>query len=55
MSRPDDKSHPYILSAVDEDILVARKRLKAYASITLAFLLFSTLVTLFSIRSPLPV
>lgn len=55
ISRPDDKSHPYILSALDEDIVVSRKRLKAYASLTLAFLLFSTLVTLFSIRAPLPI
>ncbi len=55
VSRPDDERHPYILSALDEDVIVARKRLKAYASLTLAFLLFSTLVTLFSIRAPLPI
>ena len=55
VSRPDDERQPYILSAVDEDVMVARKRLKAYTSLTLAFLLFSTLVTLFSIRAPLPI
>jgi len=55
ISRPDDKRQPYILSALDEGILVSRKKLKAYASLTLAFLLFSILVTLFSIRAPLPI
>ena len=55
ISRPNDKRHPYILSAVDEDVVVSRKRLKAYASLALAFLIFGTLVTLFSIRAPIPI
>lgn len=55
ISRPDDKRHPYILSAVDEDVVVSRKRLKAYASLALAFLILGTLVTLFSIRAPIPI
>jgi len=55
LSRPEHKGQPYIISAQDEEILVAGKKLKAYASITLAFLIFSSLVTLFSIRTPLPI
>lgn len=55
LSRPEHKGQPYIISAQDEEMLVAHKKVKAYASITLAFLIFSSLVTLFSIRAPLPI
>lgn len=55
LSKPAEKRQPYILSVLGEKQLVARKRLKAYASITTAFLLFGVLALLFSIRVPLAV
>lgn len=55
LSKPQEKRLPYILSALDEGELVARKRLNAYASAATAFALFSALVVLFSIRAPLPI
>ncbi|UCB55228.1 MAG: hypothetical protein JSW45_01450 [Thiotrichales bacterium] len=55
LSRPEDKRHPYIISALEEELLVTRKKLKAYASVTTAFLLFSALVFMSSVRPPLPV
>ncbi len=55
MSRPQNKRQPYILSATDEETLVKRKKLKAYASVATAFLLFSALVVLYAIRPPFPV
>jgi len=55
LTRPEHGGQPYIISAQDEEILAARKKLKAYASVTLAFLIFGCLVTLFSIRTPLPI
>jgi hypothetical protein len=55
LSRPQEKRQPYILSALDEEQLVARKKLKAYASVTSAFVIFCTLVLLFAIRAPLPI
>ncbi|MCP4289461.1 MAG: hypothetical protein GY792_34410 [Gammaproteobacteria bacterium] len=55
LSRSQEKRQPYILSALDETALVARKKMKAYASVSTAFVLFSTLVVMFSIRAPLPI
>lgn len=55
MSLPKDKRQPYILSALDEETLVVRKKWKAYGSITGAFLIFSLMVILFSIRTPFPI
>ena len=55
LSRPQEKSQPYILSALDEEQLATRKKLKAYASVTSAFAIFSALVLMFSIRPPLPI
>jgi hypothetical protein len=55
MSRPQEKSQPYIISATREEDLVARKKLKAYTTVAAGLLIFSTLVVMFSIRTPLPV
>lgn len=55
ISRPADKRQPYILSALGEKQLVARKKLKAYSSVATAFALFGTLLIMFSIRAPLPI
>jgi len=55
LSRPPEKRQPYILSALDEGQLAARKKLKAYASVTSAFVTFIALVLMFSIRAPLPI
>lgn len=55
MSRPQEKNQPYIISATREEDLVARKKLKAYSAVAAGFLIFSTLVVMFSIRTPLPV
>ncbi len=54
LSRPLDPKHPYILSAVPEESLVMRKKLKAYLAAGGAFLIFSALVVMYSIRAPLP-
>jgi hypothetical protein len=53
MSRPREKSPPYIISAIGEGDLVARHKLKAYSSVVAGFLIFSTLVVMFSFRAPL--
>jgi hypothetical protein len=55
MSRPQEKSQPYIISATREEDLVARKKLKAYTTVAAGLLIFSALVIMFSIRTPLPV
>lgn len=55
VSRPQEKRQPYILSALGEEQLVARKKLKAYASVALVIVLFCILMLLFSIRAPLPI
>ncbi len=55
MSRPENKRQPFILSAVDEETLVSRKKMKAYAAVGGAFMLFSTLVIFYAIRVPYPV
>ncbi len=54
LSRPENRRQPFILSAVDEDTLVARKKMKAYAASGSAFALFSALVFLSAIRLPYP-
>ncbi len=54
LSRPLDPKHPYILSAVPEESLVMRKKAKAYFAAAGAFLIFSALVVMYSIRAPLP-
>ena len=54
MSRPQSSRQPYILSAVEEESLVARKKLKAYSSVAIAFGIFVALVIMYSIRAPLP-
>lgn len=54
LSRPLDSKHPYILSAVPEESLVMRKKLKAYLAAGGAFLIFSALVVMYSFRAPLP-
>ncbi len=55
LSRAEDKSTPYILSATPEEDLVARKKLKAYASVSTAFLIMIALILMFSLRPPFPV
>jgi len=48
-------SQPYIISATLEEDLVTRKKLKAYSAVAAGFLVFSTLVVMFSIRASLSV
>lgn len=55
LKRSPQKGHPYIISALDEENLVARKKLRAYASVSVAFVLFSLLVFLSAVRTPLPI
>ena len=55
MSRPQEESQPYIISATREEDLVARKKVKAYSAVATGFLVFSALVVMFSFRAPLPV
>jgi hypothetical protein len=55
MSRPQQERQPYILSAVPEEDLVLRKKWLAYSSMVAAFLVFGTLVVMFSTRTPFPV
>ncbi len=53
MTRPEEKSQPYIISATREEDLIAYKKLKAYSSVAAGFLIFSLLVVMFSIRVPI--
>jgi hypothetical protein len=53
--RPQDSRHPFILSAIPEEGLVARKKVRAYGSIAFAFVLLVSLVMMYSIRQPFPV
>ncbi|MEM7564293.1 MAG: GIDE domain-containing protein [Pseudomonadota bacterium] len=53
MSRPKQKNQPYILSAVTEETLVDSKKRQGYFAAVGAFLLFSGLVVMYSIRQPL--
>ena len=50
LSRPQDNGHPYILSATEEEELVARKKFNAYASVCAAFLLLVALIVISSVR-----
>ena len=50
LSRADDTSHPYILSATDEEELVARKKFRAYTAVSGAFLILVALVVMSAIR-----
>ncbi|MCP4471841.1 MAG: hypothetical protein GY815_14360 [Gammaproteobacteria bacterium] len=54
LSRPQDKRHPYILSATEEEGLVARKKLYAYASASGAFLTLVALAVISAIRLVFP-
>ena len=54
LTRPLDRKHPYILSAVPEESLLRRKKIKAYLAAGTAFLIFAALVVMYSIRAPLP-
>lgn len=55
MSRSEDKAQPYIISAIQEKDLVARKKFTAYAAMVAGFLIFSTLIVLFSFRAPISI
>ncbi len=55
LSRPQDNSHPYILSATAEGELVARKKLYAYSSMSGAFITLMALIIMYSIRPVFPV
>ncbi len=52
LSKPKNRREPYILSAVEEQSLIARKKLKAYASLLGALAAFSVFVWCLSIRTP---
>lgn len=52
LGKPQNSREPYILSAVEEQSLVARKKLKAYASLAGVLIAFSLLVWCLSIRTP---
>jgi hypothetical protein len=54
LSAPRDPGLPYILSATVEEDLVARKKLAAWFSVAIAFLVFIAVVILFSLRPPFP-
>jgi len=55
LSRPQDDGHPYILSATEEEELVARKKFNAYASVGAAFLLLVALIVISSMRPLFPI
>lgn len=55
LSRPENSKLPYIISAIPEEALVKRKKWIAYGSVSAAFVIFVTLVLMYSIRSPLPI
>jgi hypothetical protein len=50
--RPQDTRHPFILSAVAEEELVANKKLGAYTSVSVAFVLLAAVVIMSSLRPP---
>ena len=52
LSKPREKHMPFILSAIAEEALVARKKQKAYASVATAMVIFSGLVFMFTVRAP---
>jgi len=53
--QPEDRRHPFILSAASEEGLVESKKFGAYAAVALAFLLLAVLLTMSSLRPPFPV
>ena len=53
--RPQDASHPFILSTIAEEDLVTSKKLGAYASVVVAFLILAAMVVMSSLRPPFPV
>lgn len=55
LSRPENRRQPFILSALEEEALVARKKWKAYGAITIAFVMFSLLIAMYAIRAPYPI
>jgi len=55
LSRPQDGRQPYILSATEEEELVARKKFNAYASASVAFLLLLVLIVISSMRPIYPI
>jgi len=55
LSRPQDKNHPYILSATEEAELVASKKFYAYASVSTAFLILVALVIMSAMRPVLSI
>ena len=52
LRKPPQNNLPFIISVLDEDNLVTRKKVRAYASVSAAFLMFSALVLMSSIRLP---
>ncbi len=52
LGKPQNSREPYILSAVEEQSLVAKKKLKAYAALAGVLIAFSLLVWCLSIRTP---
>ena len=55
LQKPRNGKQPFILSAVPEEDLVARKKLTAYLSVAIAFALVVTVVVMYSIRAPFPI
>ncbi|RLA13958.1 MAG: hypothetical protein DRQ59_04115 [Gammaproteobacteria bacterium] len=55
LSRPQDNGHPYILSANEEEELVARKKIYAYVSLCAAFLLLVTRIVISTMRPFYPI
>jgi hypothetical protein len=53
--RPQDKRHPFILSAIAEEDLVASKKRGAYTSVAAAFVILAAVVTMSSLRPPFPI
>jgi len=52
LKRSPERKHPYIISAVDEKNLLARKQFKARASMSAGFIIFCALVFMSTIRVP---
>jgi hypothetical protein len=52
--RPRDNRHPFILSAIAEEDLVASKKMGAYTSVAAAFVILAAVVVMSSLRPPFP-
>ena len=52
LSKPKNRREPYILSAVEEQSLVSRKKLKAYSALLGVLVVFAVFVWSLSIRAP---